>query len=656
MSDSSSRLPARPSLEQLRKQAKDLLKKYRAGDQAAAARFRAIIPRPEDVALADAQFVLAREYGFESWAKLAHHIEAIHLSDRLQPYELLVKDIVLVCRSDDAEALQRIENLLGRTYPYPDRRTRLEKQLVSLSGPVSRIADITPAEAQLIVAREFGFQDWAKLVESVAQPPNDPRSAPLGISATPPFYKIDWKESILEPRPPLSDKDWDTIFGVMEEHRIAGLNAGGQMTDAAMGRLPRLKHLTHLNLGGSTLLTNEGIKHLARMPQLQELDLSGSKIRVTDRGLEVLRNLTKLRRFEACWAPCISDVGVANLAFCDHLECVNLLGTLTGDGAIRALSGKRTLCRFKTGRQVTDAGIPALHQIPAFKIWQGGDIRFGLMSFEAEPTHLLLDGPITDEGLASIVGLDGLAGLTFFWHISALTANCLKPVATLPSLAFLGCQESLCDDVAMRHIGEMSRLRMLMCQGTVAGDDGFEALSRSETIEYIWGRECPNLTGRGFAALAAMPALRGLAVSCKNVDDAALSALPRFPALRGLMPMDVHDDGFRYVGRCEQLEDLWCMYCRDTGDTATGHIAGLSKLKTYYAGATQITDRSLEILGRMSSLESVEFYECAGISDEGVERLAGLPRMREVTIGGSPGVTREGAAVFPARVRVNYWT
>jgi hypothetical protein len=143
-------------------------------------------------------------------------------------------------------------------------------------------------------------------------------------------------------------------------------------------------------------------------------------------------------------------------------------------------------------------------------------------------------------------------------------------------------------------------------------------------------------------------------VSCKNVDDAALSALPRFPALRGLMPMDVPDDGFRHVGLCEQLEDLWLMYCRDTGDTATERIAGLSRLKTYYAGKTRITDRSLEILGRMPSLEKIEFWECAGITNAGIALLAGLPRLREIIVGGSPNVTREGLAGFPGAVRVNY--
>ncbi len=180
-------------------------------------------------------------------------------------------------------------------------------------------------------------------------------------------------------------------------------------------------------------------------------------------------------------------------------------------------------------------------------------------------------------------------------------------------------------------------------------------MGRSQTIEYMWGRTCYGLTGRGFAALAKMPSLKGLSVSCMNVDDAALSALPHFPVLRELMPMDVTDEGFRHVGQCKQLENLWCMYCRDTGDAATEHIAGLNKLKTYYAGKTKITDRSLEILGRMTTLERMEFWECAGLTDAGLIHLAGLPRLSEITVGASPNVTREGMMVFPKTIRANYW-
>jgi len=256
--------------------------------------------------------------------------------------------------------------------------------------------------------------------------------------------------------------------------------------------------------------------------------------------------------------------------------------------------------------------------------------------------------------MASLVGLDGLFAFTFFRHCPEFTSAGLGPLKHVPHLGFLGCQNKHCDDEAMRHIAAMPRLRMLMGQGAVAGDDGFEALSRSQTIEYIWGRECPNLTGRGFASLSAMPALRGIALSCKNVDDPSLSELPRFPALRELLPMGVTDVGFRHVGACENLESLWCMYCQETGDAATEHLANLARLKSYYAGKTRISDRSLKILGGIGSLERLEFRQCAGVTNAGLADLVGLPHLREIVLSGLPNVSRDAVALFPASVRVHY--
>ena len=80
MSGPTSPLPARPSLVQLRKQAKELLRDYRANNPAALSRFHTHRPRIKSekrVSLADAQFVLAGEYGFSSWAKLKHHVESL---------------------------------------------------------------------------------------------------------------------------------------------------------------------------------------------------------------------------------------------------------------------------------------------------------------------------------------------------------------------------------------------------------------------------------------------------------------------------------------------------------------------------------------------------------------------------------------------------
>lgn len=74
-------LPGKPSLVQLRKQAKELLKSYLAGEQAAVsdvARFE-LNPDPAGFTLADAQRVLARAYGFSSWAKLKQHVDGLNV-------------------------------------------------------------------------------------------------------------------------------------------------------------------------------------------------------------------------------------------------------------------------------------------------------------------------------------------------------------------------------------------------------------------------------------------------------------------------------------------------------------------------------------------------------------------------------------------------
>src|SRR6185503_14109146 len=211
-----------------------------------------------------------------------------------------------------------------------------------------------------------------------------------------------------------------------------------------------------------------------------------------------------------------------------QLERVNLMGTPTGDGAIAALQEKPALHYFSSGRLVTDAGLQMLHNFPRLRAWHGG---------EAGGSHLLIDGPFTDDGLASLAGLDGVFELDLFWHVTGITPAGFAHLVNLPNLGSLGADGALSDDVAMRHIAAMPRLRRLRAQGTTATDDGFEALSQSKTLEALWGRECPNLGSRGFVALSKMPALRALGVSCKKVDDRALSALPEFAALRELTPI-----------------------------------------------------------------------------------------------------------------------
>src|SRR5260370_23675906 len=71
-----SKLPARPSLKSLRKQAKNLARGIVAGDASAIAWARAQLPQAElPLSQRDAQLVLAREYGFPGWQDLVREVK-----------------------------------------------------------------------------------------------------------------------------------------------------------------------------------------------------------------------------------------------------------------------------------------------------------------------------------------------------------------------------------------------------------------------------------------------------------------------------------------------------------------------------------------------------------------------------------------------------
>ncbi|MDP6775904.1 MAG: hypothetical protein QGI83_03970 [Candidatus Latescibacteria bacterium] len=104
------RLPSKPNLEQLKNQAKDLRDAHRAGSSEAYQRIRASLRRLSGASdsnirdarftLRDAQSVVAREYGFTSWAKLKAHVEGSGTQDDARAH-------ILEMVSESPEAVAR---------------------------------------------------------------------------------------------------------------------------------------------------------------------------------------------------------------------------------------------------------------------------------------------------------------------------------------------------------------------------------------------------------------------------------------------------------------------------------------------------------------------------------------------------------------------
>jgi ankyrin repeat protein len=177
----SATLPGSPDLAQQRKRAKDLLKSVRAGDAAALDRLRYNHPRFAVAAdsdlraarLHDAQWAIAREYGFSSWIKLKTHIDEIAGATR-RPYRAFETDL---------EYYRERASGLVRTAAARERNAlRLVREFHPAYARASDdeiAANVTQEDAELVHAREHGFDNWNGLAARVEQLKADPAIEPF---------------------------------------------------------------------------------------------------------------------------------------------------------------------------------------------------------------------------------------------------------------------------------------------------------------------------------------------------------------------------------------------------------------------------------------------------------------------------------------------
>lgn len=155
-------LPANPSLEHLKSQAKQLLKEYKEGSLNALQRIRSFFPKLSDATdveiqstafgLQDAQLVIAREYGFASWTRLKEEVLHQEQDKESTPTKEVLFQILRTPDHTQAD-IQRVEELITT-----------EPSLVSVRDENGR----TPIEA--LASRgfiNFGKERWYRPIRQL---------------------------------------------------------------------------------------------------------------------------------------------------------------------------------------------------------------------------------------------------------------------------------------------------------------------------------------------------------------------------------------------------------------------------------------------------------------------------------------------------------
>jgi len=159
-------LPDRPDLQQYKKQAKELVKSVRAGDSDALRRMREHHPRYSEAdsanvsttfVLADAQLVLAREHGIDSWPKLVREIES-RLGERSP--SAIWKAAERAIEVGDAATLEML---------LSDHGTMLRGQRPETSWWGGLAPDYSAADARTMIVRHHYFENWAQFETYAAE-------------------------------------------------------------------------------------------------------------------------------------------------------------------------------------------------------------------------------------------------------------------------------------------------------------------------------------------------------------------------------------------------------------------------------------------------------------------------------------------------------
>jgi len=135
-----------------------------------------------------------------------------------------------------------------------------------------------------------------------------------------------------------------------------GLGGTG-MTNVGLKELARLQNLQALDLS-HTKVTDAGLKQLAVLKNLHSLDLGASA--VTDAGLKQLAGVKSLQKLYF-GSTAVTDAGVKELAVLKDLQTLYLYNTKVTDAALKELAGfKKLQSLLITKTKATDKGVAEL--------------------------------------------------------------------------------------------------------------------------------------------------------------------------------------------------------------------------------------------------------------------------------------------------------
>ena len=502
-------LPPRPDLDQLKRQAKELLKHWQIDSSAT--------PDSASPHLRDAQRAIAAEYGFPSWDALQAHVERIagkepgdrpaHSRRRSLDYGDPIRDVVVLRGSLTRDVARQLAED-GVSGVKIDQSVPAES-LVHL-GDVPTLLRIDFSNRGDLTDEHVSFLERLPDLIAVSfnwcQQITDAAVSYLRHHQHLERINLDWTRAgdgavdVLAGKPALArvlvgnrltDKgaarlrDFPALAVATGADTFLSISSARELTDAALAEIGNLNGVAaldvHTSAFGSPFYTARGVSHLKAMASLQELNFHGQLV---------------------------TDAVLTEIAAIPHLRHLHSQDMVSGDEGFIALGRCATL-EVLSGRhchRVTDRGFAAIARLPRLRSLGLGGRRLtdGAMAFLADSPTLEDLGPI-------------LFGDAAFAHI-----------ARIPNLQRLtNMYNRATTDAATRHLQQHQTLVHYSAFGTQITDDSLRILAGCPRLETLEFENCAAITDTGLRELTRLPRLRRISAwSCINVEGTWTTSAP----------------------------------------------------------------------------------------------------------------------------------
>jgi hypothetical protein len=250
-------------------------------------------------------------------------------------------------------------------------------------------------------------------------------------------------------------------------------------------------------------VTDEWLRHLAGLPDLRRLELSGTA--VSDVGLAALRDLKNLEWLNVCLTP-VTNAGLKHLAGLTNLRRLVICSTrVTGSGFKDVPDWPKIESINLHSCPVSDEGLAALSR---FKNLQRLEI---------------VHSRVTDAGLKHLGKLTNLRQLHVASH--GTTRAGLGFVANLGKLVQLDLYEELASNEGLAQVGKLTGLKILNLHVGPADDAGLASLRQLRGLEELTLGGLGKVTDAAVEHLIRLKGLKRLQVNGTRITDAGFKRL-----------------------------------------------------------------------------------------------------------------------------------